>query len=98
MLLPYRSLEEVDVLVNAEVETIADPILCLLKLVRKTHDVHRVQGVDEGEAEPEPVLTGISYMLAAVQTCFGDSAELICYSKRYLVRRVRNETFINELF
>ena len=62
MLLPYSSLKEVDILVDAEVEAIADPILCLLKLVRKTHDVHRVQGIEEGEAEPEPVLTGISYM------------------------------------
>ena len=62
MLLPYSSLKEVDILVDAEVEAIADPLLGLLKLVCQAHDVHRVQGVDEGEAEPEPVLTGISYM------------------------------------
>ena len=46
--LPDGRLEEVDVLVDAEVEALADPVLGLLKLVREAHDVHRVEGVDEG--------------------------------------------------
>ena len=46
--IPDGRLEEVDVLVDAEVEALADPVLGLLKLVREAHDVHRVEGVDEG--------------------------------------------------
>jgi hypothetical protein len=53
---PDRGLEQVDVLVNAELELRPDPFASLVKLVLKSHDQHRVQRIDNRQAQTEPVL------------------------------------------
>ena len=53
---PDGGLEEVDVLVDAELELGADPLPGFVELVLQAHHQHRVQRVDNCEPEPEPVL------------------------------------------
>ena len=67
--MPDCGLEDVDVLVDAEVEALAHPLLGLLELVAQPHDVHRVEGVDQREAEAEPVLKISKLQLARLILC-----------------------------
>ena len=68
---PDGRLEEVDVLVDTKVEAFGDPILSLLKLIREAHDVHRVERVDEGQTEPEPVLRDEDFLSASFRIISG---------------------------
>lgn len=49
-------LEQVDVLVDPELQLRPDPLASLVELVLQPHDEHRVQRVDDRQAEAEPVL------------------------------------------
>ena len=51
-------LEQVHVLVDVEVEAVPDPALGLQELLLQVHDQHRVQAVDQGQAQVEPAGDG----------------------------------------